>query len=237
MNKVYIQTKGGLAINADIQNAIDGFYYLGYDIKYFDINHIPFLLNKNIPIIGGIDVMKSVFSKLDYKLSSIDYPLSLFEYINRNIVIENLSEAISRYNLNKKSFFIKPVEYKLFDGCVINDMSLPYFTSIDDCKVYTSELLDIVSEWRVYVHNGQMVYSSNYAGNFMVHPNYQYVQNLINNYKDAPVAYTIDIGILANSENTVIEFNDFYAISAYGLNCVKYAEMLKDRYYQILNNN
>lgn len=103
--------------------------------------------------------------------------------------------------------------------------------------VYVSPVMDIISEWRVYVHNGEMVHSSNYAGDFMMTPDYGYVQELIDNYPDAPVAYTIDIGILANSQNAVIEFNDFYAISAYGLNCMKYAEMLVDRYNQIIKNN
>ena len=35
MSKIFAQLKNGLPINVDVQNAIDGFEYLGYDVVGF----------------------------------------------------------------------------------------------------------------------------------------------------------------------------------------------------------
>jgi len=44
MKKIYAQLKNGLPINIDVQNAIDGFEYLGYDVdRYCEIVSIEAL--------------------------------------------------------------------------------------------------------------------------------------------------------------------------------------------------
>jgi hypothetical protein len=46
------------------------------------------------------------------------------------------------------------------------------------------------------------------------------------------------MGILKNGgANVAIEVNDFWGIGSYGLNPQKYAEMLIDRYFEIVKSN
>lgn len=94
----------------------------------------------------------------------------------------------------------------------------------------------IVSEWRIYVLNDRIEDSRNYSGEFTISPNYEYVMTVINNNRGKfPCAYTIDIGILDNSETVVVEYNDMWAIGNYGVPNDIYLRMLKDRYFEIIS--
>ena len=68
-----------------------------------------------------------------------------------------------------------------------------------------------------------------------INPNFEYVDSLIEAYKEQPISYTVDVAILKDGSMTVIEFNDFWAIGSYGLYCINYAQMLLDRYCEIVS--
>ena len=131
--------------------------------------------------------------------------------------------------------FVKPVQTKLFDGALISKAEHLSYLRLENCDVLVCEPIDIVSEHRVYVHNGKAVYSCNYSGDFRISPDFNYVDKLIEAYNDQPIAYTVDVAILKDGSMTVIEFNDFWSIGSYGLYCLNYAQMLLDRYCEIVS--
>lgn len=241
--RVYINIKDNLPVNVDIQNAIDGFEYIGYDVYTYTFTDILAEKYKNIytkyPFVGSIDSMTKLFKTIGKYPDPIDFPTEILNnnLLNREVKKTKLKDVISLYKENKENVFIKPVKTKLFDGILISDEShLHYFNNVyNDIDVWISSEINIISEWRVYIHNNEIVYASNYKGDFKIIPDYNYVNNLITNYKNSPVSYTIDIGILKDLTNTVIEFNDFWAIGSYGLDPISYANMLNDRYFEIIN--
>lgn len=135
--------------------------------------------------------------------------------------------------------FIKPI-IKLFPGLILDGITHTCLNNIsDDVLVLAYETFPspILSEWRCYVHNNQIIDSRNYSGEFIISPNYDYVDEIINeNRKEFPCAYTIDVGILENGDNVVIEFNDMWAIGNYGLDNITYLRLLRDRYFEIIKN-
>lgn len=242
MKKVYVQTKNGLAINADIQNAIDGFEYLGYDVKCITLENIfsgamDYAAQHN-PFVCSIDGMRKVFSNIEKNPSPIDYPKEIVEagLCGRTILKMPLNEAIKKFESTEIPLFIKPVATKLFDGILVSKKEdLNFFGSIStNPDAYVSEKIDILSEYRIYVHNGKMVHSCCYEGDFRLTPDYSYIDKMISVYKSAPVAYTIDIAILNDGSNILMECNDFWAIGSYGLKSWDYAQMLADRYEEII---
>ena len=239
MRNIYVEIKDGFPINVDIQNAIDGAQYLNYNVKPFEklkvlngeLNNIA----KNNPVIGSIDTMKILFKNINKTPKPIDYPNSVKHLFYREIIKTKLHNFIIDFNPQYPKF-VKPVNTKTFDGALISKIiDLNYFKNVDDIDIYVSEPLNIVSEYRAFVYKKDLIYCCNYKGDFKLSPNYDYIYNLINAYKDQPVAYTIDIAILEDGSTTCVEFNDFWAIGAYGLNAYDYAKMLIDRYYQIIN--
>jgi hypothetical protein len=245
MKKVYVQIKNGFPINADIQSAVDGFEYLGFDAIGFRIEEILAGKFDNIaklnPFVGSIDCMTALFKRINVYPIPIDFPKEILDsgLISRKIQILNIDDAIANFKRTLIPVFIKPVQTKLFDGILVEDIKyLNYFKGFEGTDVIVSNKLDILSEYRVYIHNGKMVYSANYAGDFELIPNYDYVRQVIASYASAPIAYTVDVAVVKDKDyiyNDIIEVNDFWAIGNYGLKCWDYAQMLLDRYFEIIN--
>jgi len=240
MKKVYVQLKNGYPINVDIQNAIDGFEYLGYDIEGFTFEDIISgkmdYRAKNNPFVGSIDGMSMLFKNIGKYPKPIDFPESIIDsgLLNRQIVTMKLNDFVDGFKRTQKPMFIKPVQTKLFDGALISKDEHLSYLRMENCDVFVCNPIDILSEHRVYVHNKKAIYSCNYSGDFRISPNFEYVDKLIEGYRDQPCSYTIDVAILKDGSMTVIEFNDFWAIGSYGLYCVDYAQMLLDRYCEIV---
>ena len=81
-----------------------------------------------------------------------------------------------------------------------------------------SEYISIDSEWRSFIYKGKLVGLQHYVGEFTLFPDVQLIKQMIEVYevsKDAPVAYTLDVGI--NDHGTfVIEVHDFFSCGLYG---------------------
>ena len=241
MDKIYVQLKNGLPINVDIQNAIDGFEYLGYDIIGFTLEDVMCgrmdSRARNSPFVGSIDGMSMLFKNIGKYPVPIDFPDSIIRsgLLNRDIVQMRLNDFVDAFKRTQKPMFVKPVQTKLFDGILISELDHLSYLRLENCDVLVSEPLEILSEHRVYVHNRKVVYSCNYSGDFRISPDFGYVDRLVELYKGQPISYTIDVAILKDGTMTVIEFNDFWAIGSYGLYCIDYAKMLLDRYCEIVS--
>lgn len=242
MKKVYVQTKNGLAINADIQNAIDGFEYLGYEVKCISLEEIMSGMRdfaaRNSPFVCSIDGMRKILSNIGKTPDPIDFPNEIVNVnlVGRVILKMPLNKAMAKFKTNGEPLFVKPVATKLFDGILLTkEEDLNYFSALSiNPEVYVSEKIDILSEYRIYVHHGKMIHSCCYEGDFRLTPDYSYIDKMISVYKSAPVAYTIDVAILDDGRNVLMECNDFWAIGSYGLKSWDYAQMLADRYEEII---
>lgn len=191
------------------------------------------LINKHL-FVGSVEFMREVFRRAG--IGDVRVPRNS----NRNCEITTLGDAINRI-LSGETLFVKPVEIKLFTGAVLNRANYQYVYDISRdalVMVYQPFSEEIVSEWRLYIHNNKIVDSRNYFGDFKISPNYRYAESIVeDNRSEFPCSYTIDIGILENGDNVVVEFNDMWAIGNYGTDNTLYLRMLRDRYFQIIQNN
>lgn len=241
--RVYYEVKNNLPINSDIQKAIDGFEFLGFDLFQFSKHELLMAQDKWFPyfsrniFVASIDTTQLIFNILKKYPQDIDYPNFLFE---QNLLSRKID--VSTVDLFKRDYagekcFVKPVKTKSFDGLPIHSKEhLKFLDSVPDQCVYVSEHIDIISEWRCYVQNSKLIHTSNYSGDFKIAPDYRYVEKLIELYTDSPCCYTIDVCITKDGITDVVEFNDFWAIGSYGLNAEVYANMLKQRYLEIVRS-
>ena len=223
-------------VDHDIQKARDGFDLLGYETQYFlrsDMDRVVNRMDKPV-VVGTIDGMKQYFNAQKCMPKPMDYPASLRPWVRRNLRIWNLKNAIAEFKSNGVPMFLKPVDTKVFDGIpVSHEDHLHYFKGLGNPRVWISPIVDIVSEWRCYVHKGEMVHASNYSGDCTVSPDWKYVKEMVGCHHQPPDAYTLDVAVLKDGSNDLIEANDFWAIGSYSLDPVKYAEMLRDRFMYI----
>lgn len=183
--------------------------------------------------VGSVEFMTEVFNRVG--LTDVRVPKNS----NREFKVMKLGEVKEIVKNSDEKLFIKPFQIKLFTGFVLDQMVYGSMQSIpDDTEVMVYPVFEnpIKSEWRCYINMGRVRDIRNYSGDLFTVPNEDYINSIINENKDFPIAYTIDVGILENGENVVIEFNDMWAIGNYGIQNDTYLSMLRQRYFEIINN-
>lgn len=222
-----------------------GFEELGEDIKTYtaaDIftDFIPY--TENDIVVGHIDQCRKHVFKLSGKYpKDLDYPEELKQFLYRKVELKTLGEIYDLFTLNEnpEPLFVKSYEQKHITGFVCRNFQ-DFFRNCGGMdyskKVYISEVMDIKAEFRTYIHQHNIITSLRYKGDYDKAPNKEVVESMLYKLRNThmPVAYTIDVGILSNGKTVLIECNDGFALGNYGLPARKYAEMNRDRWYQMI---
>lgn len=141
------------------------------------------------------------------KPQNIPEELLIKEFLKRKV--EYLSKE--KIQIGKNKMFVKSADkIKKFADIVSHESDIPE----GNCMV--SELIDIVSEWRAFIYREKLVGLQNYSGDFTVFPNVPLIKKMISEYKNAPVAYTLDVGINSKDGTFIIEVHDFFSCGLYG---------------------
>lgn len=139
--------------------------------------------------VGSVEFMTEVFKRVGKKVPSMKPSQEVKQLW--------ISDAIDRVKSGEK-LFIKPVETKLFSGMVFDPMCLSIIEKFpDETEVYVSKpfVSEIISEWRCYVRNSEIIDSRNYSGDFKIIPNYKLADyRAKDNYWDVtiPCSYTME---------------------------------------------
>jgi hypothetical protein len=235
---IYIQsnTEKTLPHHGDAASALYGAIDSGLDFKLIKFEDIPKFKNliKSNLFVGSTEFMIKVF--LASNIMPKRPPNS-----NREHEETTLGEVRARVEDGEK-LFIKPFEIKLFTGLVVDKFWINSCREFPDyTQVMVYEVIhSIYSEWRLYIHNHQLIDAKNYSGNFKISPsesNYEEIEKIINSNKATfPCAYVMDIGLIDNGCFFIVEYNDFWAIGNYGIPNDLYLRMLKDRYFEIIRS-
>ena len=79
--------------------------------------------------------------------------------------------------------------------------------------------------------NQKIPYTHRFPINHIV--KYKFIE-IIKNYNNSPVAYGIDIGIDNANNSFVVEVNDATSLGNYGLDSIRYSEMLIARWFELV---
>lgn len=237
MKNVYVQRSGNKFLSVNCFEAAAGFGQMGYNVIGFErpeeIDH-----SSSPIVVGGINTIRQVFSDLGIFQPQIDNPHNhLPDYLGRKIVEMTFEEVEEYASIGVFPFFIKPLyDHKLFTGYVVksgHDLLQAKLRCEPNTRLILSECVEFISEYRCFVLNGVLIGSKNYTGDFTASPDYNIIESAIRDYKSQPIAYSIDFGITANGRTLLIEMNDGFGLSAYGLNKIAYCKMLEARWDEI----
>ena len=232
---------------------LDDFVYIskypladrGYTIVPFDGDDMEnTLLNKHITkddiCVGSVQATTRFFSIAGIETpESITYPTELVDFLKRKVKICELGSV----KVEDLPLFIKPaIEIKKFTGDVFKtqthlDNLRVFDKCTDDTVVWTSEILDFTTEYRVFVSNGVIYGMKHYQGDFGEIVDIEEVKKMVAAYKNCPSAYTLDVGLTAVGETALVEVNDMWAIGSYGLEGRDYALLCARRMKEIMNKN
>lgn len=234
--KIYIQKFGGQFIGDYAYAAYEGFdFKRDYKIICFeDIMEVP--LSPFNLVVGCIEDTTKYLQMLGKEVPKpLNIPDELKSFTKRNYEVMTMGKFKKSTTL---PIFVKPHDtLKYFPAGVLTKQSSidTFFNDIpDDFKVLTSEVLDIVTEYRGFVRKGHLVGLKNYIGDFLTFPDTSIILQAIDHYKSAPKSYTIDFGVTSTGETILIECNDGWSVGSYGLDGEIYAGFLMDRWVELV---
>ncbi len=235
----YIQKKGGEFINETAFSFWQGCHLLGLETRPFEqeqLQHVQ--LTKECLVHGYVGTVRSALKALGVQEPHIDGlpPPALLPFYGRKCWATTMLEV--RRGLETERIFIKPLNVqKAFNGHVtsgqISDLiQTAGFT--DEFEVMASEVIDFVAEYRLFVGRGLIRGCRHYKGDFTEYPDFAVAYACVNAWTDAPVSYALDLGVTADGRTLVVEVNDFQSLGSYGLASIPYAEMVIDRWEQLV---
>jgi hypothetical protein len=180
-----------------------------------------------IPV-GSVEFVTAWFKRFhDHKPLPINVPEELWGFANRTIW--NGDE--NGYKKGYGRLFVKSNDHiKGFKLSIKEDYELP------KGNYQFSEEIDIESEWRGFVYQNKLVGLQNYSGDFTMFPDVSHINFMISQYKSAPVAYTLDVGVF-DDKTFVIECHDFFSCGLYGFADHRILPFMHSRWhYEYLKN-
>lgn len=212
-----------------------GFWTLGIEIVPFywaDDIHSMNDLGPTIGVSGYIGDIHIALGKAGKIMpDNVDYPIQLQKYFGRKIYKSFLGDIRSSI----KPVFIKPAnDHKLFTGFVYNDdqsSRLKVVTLSDEVEVLCCDPIEIISEYRSFILDNQILDIRRYNGDWSVAPNKNIVTDSVElMIENAPRAYCLDWFITKSGETILGEMNEGFAFGHYGLDPVLYAKRLSARW-------
>lgn len=232
----------GVPVDSNMYALLDGFRDLGEEIRLYRRDEY---LADTIPAspdhitVGYVEVARRQFRRMAVpEPADLDYPSVLSAFLGR-VIVRSTVGAVRRGDVPSKGpVFVKPVRHKQFTGFVYrSERDFLRIDAADDSdEVWLSDVVALRSEYRCYIHVHEIIDVRRYAGDFKVMPDFGVLDRMLKATGDAPLPLSccLDIGVTVDGRTILIEANDGFAMGNYGLPARKYAELLRDRWNQIV---
>lgn len=224
--------------------AAQGLRGIGYTVEMFDELDLWMLpITPATLIVGFIEPFRSSVAKLlGRPLEILNYPTKLEEFMDRKTWESTL--GIVRNDPSLWPVFIKPAEeIKSFRGKLITCMKdlIEQAGLANTTRVLCSEPIEFLSEYRVFVQSGTVVGCRHYKGDPLVFPDADTILDMVKKWDDAPIAYCLDVGVVADKVNAncelatrLVEINAPHSAGDYGLDALIYARFLESYWCDLM---
>jgi hypothetical protein len=252
MTCVYVQTNlDGEWINENCYKAARGFYERGYEVLPFTSDELhdgKLQLSRDTIVCGGVHQVRSALESIGVRPPDLfDYPHCLRrKFLDLAPVEKTLAQVLSQVQEPDFSpVFIKPSRrHKAFTGLVVSEFSdLLKLNGVEpSTRVWTMKPTTFLSEYRIFMHKGEVVGMKHYKGDPFVLPEERRLRLLVKQAKAmAQVAYALDVGVAnfprrpeqIRNPTLLVEANDAHSLGAYGLPSWIYVQMIEDRWKQM----
>lgn len=242
VERVLIQKKNGEFATVNGWVAWAGFDRKAYPVTFFewpDLRDGRVEVTPATLVVGGVATVHFALRQLGVTAPVIDFPESLRGFLGRDVRETTLGEVRGRFAGDDPApLFVKPrATQKAFDGSVFTAFRdlIPTAHLADDVPVWVSDTVVFVAEWRYFVHRHEIIGVGQYRGDPFTHPDAAVVRAAVEAFRgEAPAAYGIDLGVTADGRTLLVEVNDAYSLGHVGMRPVPYANMLEDRWAELM---
>ena len=196
-------------------------------IECMEKDMFPYLIDPDVfevPV-GSIEFVETYLRKMYgiEKMLPLLVPIQLDvpEYLGRkDALVSSKSELLGKASeWGAEEIFLKSASRLKCDYTGVYDVRKDTLPS--DTEMYISEVMNIYSEWRVFISNEQIVGAKHYLGDPWVMPDKSRVYQMVREYTDCPAAYTLDVAVSADlysgkPATVVLEVHPFVSCGLYG---------------------
>ena len=189
------------------------------------------------PVIGTVSDVKVALERFGVRLEPLDYPDELLPFTGRRIWKSTLFTITS--HAEDWHVFVKPVgDIKRFRGTVLDKSEdlIKLGGGLEDIDVWCSEKVNFISEWRLWILNGEIKGLTPYKGRWDVFPDVDILKNAVKAYTKAPSAYAIDFGVTDTGKTLLVEVSDGYSLGSFGLSPDTYMRILLTRWQELTHS-
>jgi hypothetical protein len=237
LRKVYIRYKEDMPESRNTFTAQEGFRERGVEtVPFYGFGDIDTLddLGPEVGLVGYVGDVQNALKKMGKAVpQTMDYPEELQPWLGRKVWPSTLEDARRLV----EPTFIKPYdEEKLFTGFIWRGagMEAVRVAAIpDETIVWCSEVVNFVSEYRVYIKDDEVLGVHLYKGDWSLALDQKTVMDAVKAYKSSPRAYCLDFGVTSGAWTRLVEANDSYALGNYGLPSALYAQLLEARWEEL----
>ena len=241
--KAFVKVRKGNFPDVNYYMAWKGFDKIGYEVTKFEEDQEGTIdVTEQTPVFAGVGSCRKIIKRVwGWDYTGINpYPDELMPMMGREVKrakwVDVREEALEGHK------FIKPVIQKQFTGAVLNTILDTIRTGKmeADHEVYVCGIVNFLSEFRVYVHENEVVGVKHYCGDWEEVPQSNTIKEMIKAYQpSAPIAYGMDIGVIKefpSYRDILVEINDGICLGNYGLDSIHYAEMIAARWLELTTN-
>lgn len=244
ITSAYIQEEGNGRLGAEERGLINGLQERGIPTKLFTRKRLArrqLPLDRNTLVAGDVPVVLGALRQLGIEPPApIDYPTSLQYLLHRRVwasTVKRLKDDI--FEGMGRPVFAKPLgRQKRFTGRV--------FASPDDlfhlegtsgaASIHFSEVVEWVSEYRVFVVRGQVVGIRHYRGDPAVLLDEAVVAEavaMLSASGEGTAGYGLDLGVLSGGQTALVEWNDGFSLGSYELDPSHYTDLILARWLEM----
>lgn len=244
INKAFIEELGNGRMDVEMQDVYDEFRQRNIPVELFLGKRLvrrKLALKKDTLVVGYVETILASLQQLNVTPPPTnDYPSALHPYLHRRIWQNTLHELYNWVFEGNPPVFAKPNgRKKRFTGQVfqnVNDLHRAEGAS-KSTLIWCSEVVNWLSEYRVFIIKGEVVGIQHYSGDPTIHIDKQIVTEalvLFEQSSDVTAAYALDFGVLADGNTALVEWNDGFSLGSYGLDKKFYTDMLISRWIELV---
>jgi hypothetical protein len=247
ISRAYIQCKDNGDFLSEVSSTLwEGCDMLGIErVKYVPAEIDDLELSRETLVSGGVGMVRRALDRLGVPQPALYGipPEPLQKCLGRHMWPGTMADV--RLSMeNEEHLFVKPLKrHKAFTGLVTGPQAsrlARIATFEDDFEVAISEVMYFDVEYRLFVHDKtatkkwQVIDARYYRGNFRLGLDWDVVDYCLDAWKDAPVAYSLDMGVNTLGETRLVEVNDCMSLGTYGIPALPYAMMVTDRWEEVV---
>ena len=216
--------------------AAQGFKEMGWEfVGYQTVESILPQLCREDVVVDFMDESRQALEHLGINVTSIPtYPEALRRFLGREIWTSTIDTIASRPEL--WPVFVKPRDdSKKFTGVLVRGTGdlVGCGDPAGDTPVWCSEPVRFLTEWRCFVRYGKILDVRPYKGNWRSQFDPHIIEEAVEIWEEKPRGCALDFGVDEQGRTLLVEVNDGFALGAYGLSPLLYAQFLSARWTEL----